>query len=160
MKVEDLVAKISELDPETVKHATEMADFLAIAYGLSLESSSNPSIIDFQRASDSLGKALNILKLSFGEQAASQFRKKIQDDAPSFLKNLVFYGGPLVKHNIVAIRSMSQLKANVSGFNQEMAHLKISVKEEDVLDRCCEQLLAEGSQSKHWLKQYCKSTNE
>lgn len=124
-------------------------------FGYSLVSEEDSKFLDFHSAAESFKKCLSIAENLFGPYGVVGLENSFLITMSNFIKNLVFYGGPGVKPNIVEITSEGELDYTIDRFNQYFREFGITVEKSDVLAECTEALKIKNPSGLAWLSTLC-----
>ena len=133
---------LSQLTPAPLGNRCAMEKVLFILLGLNLRLKRDPpSTIDFEHYSMLFDKSLGIMKDLFGDAAEIELKNAYNITATNFMKNLIFYGKPLVtKFRIVWIKDYESIVFHINNFNKYFYRFGIYIEESEVRAECLGEL--------------------
>jgi very-short-patch-repair endonuclease len=133
---------LSQYSPTPIGNRCAMERILFMLLGLNLRLKSDPqSTIDFEHYSMLFDKSLGIMKGLFGEAAEIELRNAYNITATNFVKNLIFYGKPLIARiRIVWIKDYESIVFHISDFKRHFYRFGIFVEESEVKVECLGEL--------------------
>ncbi|MDQ4017852.1 MAG: endonuclease domain-containing protein, partial [Thermoproteota archaeon] len=133
---------LSQYDPTPVGNRCAMERILFILLGLNLHLKKEPqSTIDFEHYSMLFDKSIGIMKGLFGETAEIELKNAYNITATNFMKNLIFYGKPLIARiRIVWIKDYESIVFHISEFKKYFYRFGIYVEESEVKVECLGEL--------------------
>ena len=113
----------------------------AVQLARALHSKGPQSTIDFEHYSVLFDKNLGIMKGLFGEAAEIELKNAYNITATNFMKNLIFYGKPLIaKFRIVWIKDYESIVFHIRDFKKYFYRFGIYVEESEVKVECLGEL--------------------
>ena len=133
---------LSQYNPTPLGNRCAMEKTLFILLGLNLRLKKDPqSTIDFEHYSMLFDKSIGIMKDLFGEAAEIELKNAYNITATNFMKNLIFYGKPLIaKFRIVWIKDYESIVFHISDFKTYFYRFGIYVEESEVKVECLGEL--------------------
>jgi very-short-patch-repair endonuclease len=133
---------LSQFTPTPLGNRCAMEKVLFILLGLNLRLKRDPpSTIDFEHYSMLFDKCLGIMKDLFGDAAEIELKNAYNITATNFMKNLIFYGKPLItKFRIVWIKDYESIVFHINNFNKYFYRFGIYVEESEVRAECLGEL--------------------
>lgn len=133
---------LSQYDPTPVGNRCAMERILFILLGLNLHLKKEPqSTIDFEHYSMLFDKSIGIMKGLFGETAEIELKNAYNITATNFMKNLIFYGKPLIARiRIVWIKDYESIVFHINEFKKYFYRFRIYVEESEVKVECLGEL--------------------
>jgi very-short-patch-repair endonuclease len=133
---------LSQYDPTPVGNSCAMERVLFILLGLNLRLKKEPqSTIDFEHYSMLFDKSIGIMKGLFGETAEIELKNAYNITATNFMKNLIFYGKPLIARiRIVWIKDHENIVFHINEFKKYFYRFGIYVEESEVKVECLGEL--------------------
>lgn len=133
---------LSQYDPTPVGNRCAMERILFILLGLNLHLKKEPqSTIDFEHYSMLFDKSIGIMKGLFGETAEIELKNAYNITATNFMKNLIFYGKPLIARiRIVWIKDYESIVFHINEFKKYFYRFGIYVEESEVKVECLGEL--------------------
>ena len=133
---------LSQYDPTPVGNRCAMERILFILLGLNLHLKKEPqSTIDFEHYSMLFDKSIGIMKGLFGETAEIELKNAYNITATNFMKNLIFYGKPLIARiRIVWIKDYESIVFHINEFKKYFYRFGIYVEEYEVKVECLGEL--------------------
>jgi very-short-patch-repair endonuclease len=133
---------LSRYDPTPVGNRCAMERVLFILLGLNLHLKKEPqSTIDFEHYSMLFDKSIGIMKGLFGETAEIELKNAYNITATNFMKNLIFYGKPLIaRMRIVWIKDYESIVFHINEFKKYFYRFGIYVEESEVKAECLGEL--------------------
>ena len=133
---------LSQYDPTPVGNRCAMERILFILLGLNLHLKKEPqSTIDFEHYSMLFDKSIGIMKGLFGETAEIELKNAYNITATNFMKNLIFYGKPLIaRMRIVWIKDYESIVFYSNEFKKYFYNFGIYVEESEVKAECLGEL--------------------
>ena len=133
---------LSQYNPAPIGNRCAMERILFILLGLNLRLKKDPqSTIDFEHYSVLFDKNLGIMKDLFGEAAEIELKNAYNITATNFMKNLIFYGKPLIaKFRIVWIKDYESIVFHISDFKKYFYRFGIYVEESEIKVECLGEL--------------------
>lgn len=121
---------LSQYDPTPVGNRCAMERILLILLGLNLHLKKEPqSTIDFEHYSMLFDKSIGIMKGLFGETAEIELKNAYNITATNFMKNLIFYGKPLIaKIRIVWIKDYDSIVFHINEFKKNFIDLEYMLR--------------------------------
>lgn len=113
--------------------------------------------IDFEEYAMLYDKGVKLMSAMFDRSADVYFRNVFLVSTANFFKNLVFYGGPRVKHGLISINDAATLDSNIDSFNRNFAKFGIVVDRKDIAIECEDKLMRLGPdkvQKVSWVKDW------
>lgn len=159
---------LSQYDPTPVGNRCAMERILFILLGLNLHLKKEPqSTIDFEHYSMLFDKSIGIMKGLFGETAEIELKNAYNITATNFMKNLIFYGKPLIARiRIVWIKDYESIVFHINEFKKYFYRFGIYVEESEVKVECLgeldkiENILKERNKIKQQINQNQTSEDE
>ena len=134
---------LSQYNPTPIDNRCAMERILFLLLGLNLRSKiEDPqSTIDFEHYSMLFDKSIGIMKDLFGEAAEIELKNAYNITATNFMKNLIFYGKPLIaKFRIVWIKDYESIVFHISDFKKYFYRFGICVEESEIKVECLGEL--------------------
>jgi very-short-patch-repair endonuclease len=133
---------LSQYSPTPIGNRCAMERILFMLLGLNLRlKSDSQSIIDFEHYSMLFDKSLGIMRGLFGETAEIELKNAYNITATNFMKNLIFYGKPLIARiRIVWIKDYESIVFHISDFKRHFYRFGIYVEESEVKVECLGEL--------------------
>ena len=134
---------LSQYNPTPIGNRCAMERILFLLLGLNLRSKiEDPqSTIDFEHYSMLFDKSIGIMKDLFGEAAEIELKNAYNITATNFMKNLIFYGKPLIaKFRIVWIKDYESIVFHISDFKKYFYRFGICVEESEIKVECLGEL--------------------
>jgi very-short-patch-repair endonuclease len=133
---------LSQYDPTPVGNRCAMERVLFILLGLNLHLKKEPqSSIDFEHYSMLFDKSIGIMKGLFGVTAKIELKNAYNITATNFMKNLIFYGKPLIaRMRIVWIKDYESIVFHINEFKKYFYRFGIYVEESEVKAECLGEL--------------------
>jgi very-short-patch-repair endonuclease len=133
---------LSQYDPTPVGNRCAMERVLFILLGLNLHLKRElQSTIDFEHYSMLFDKSIGIMKSLFGETAEIELINAYNMTATNFMKNLIFYGKPLIARiRIVWIKDHESIVFHINEFKKYFYRFGIYVEESEVKVECLGEL--------------------
>ena len=133
---------LSQYDPTPVGNRCATERILFILLGLNLHLIKEPqSTIDFEHYSMLFDKSIGIMKGLFGETAEIELKNAYNITATNFMKNLIFYGKPLIARiRIVWIKDYESIVFHINEFKKYFYRFGIYVEESEVKVECLGEL--------------------
>ena len=134
---------LSQYNPTPLDNrcAMEKTIFMLLGLNLRLKKEDPQSTIDFEHYSMLFDKSIGIMKDLFGETAEIELKNAYNITATNFIKNLIFYGKPLIaKFRIVWIKDYESILFHISDFKKCFCRFGIYVEEYDVKVECLGEL--------------------
>ena len=133
---------LSQYNPTPVGNRCAMERILFILLGLNLRLKKEPqSTIDFEHYSMLFDKCIGIMKGLFGETAEIELKNAYNITATNFMKNLIFYGKPLIARiRIVWIKDHKSIVYHINEFKKNFYRFGIYVEESEVKVECLGEL--------------------
>ncbi len=133
---------LSQYDPTPVGNRCATERILFILLGLNLHLKKEPqSTIDFEHYSMLFDKSIGIMKGLFGETAEIELKNAYNITATNFMKNLIFYGKPLIARiRIVWIKDYESIVFHINEFKKYFYRIGIYVEESEVKVECLGEL--------------------
>ena len=133
---------LSQYSPTPIGNRCAMERILFMLLGLNLRLKSDlQSTIDFEHYSMLFDKSLGVMKGLFGEAAEIELKNAYNITATNFVKNLIFYGKPLIARiRIVWIKDYESIVFHISDFKRQFYRFGIFVEESEVKVECLGEL--------------------
>jgi very-short-patch-repair endonuclease len=133
---------LSHYSPTPIGNRCAMERILFMLLGLNLRlKNDSQSTIDFEHYSMLFDKSLGIMKGLFGEAAEIELKNAYNITATNFVKNLIFYGKPLIARiRIVWIKDYESIVFHISDFKRRFHRFGIYVEESEVKVECLGEL--------------------
>src|SRR5919108_1209230 len=133
---------LSQFTPTPLGNRCAMEKVLFILLGLNLRLKRDPpQTIDFEHYSMLFDKSLGIMKGLFGDAAEIELKNAYNITATNFMKNLIFYGKPLItKFRIVWIKDYESIVFHINNFNKYFYRFGIYIEESEVRAECLGEL--------------------
>jgi hypothetical protein len=132
---------LSQYNPTPIDNRCAMERILFMLLGLNLRLKDPTSTIDFEHYSMLFNKSIGIMKGFFGEAAESELKNAYNITATNFMKNLIFYGKPLIARiRIVWIKDYETIIFHINEFKKHFYRFGIYVEESEVKVECLGEL--------------------
>jgi hypothetical protein len=133
---------LSQYNPTPIGNRCAMERILFMLLGLNLSLKKDPqSTIDFEHYSMFFDKSIVIMKGLFGEAAEIELQNAYNITATNFMKNLIFYGKPLIaRTRIVWIKDYESIVFHINDFKKYFHRFGIYVEESEVKVECLGEL--------------------
>jgi very-short-patch-repair endonuclease len=130
---------LSQYNPTPIGNRCAMERILFILLGLNLRL--KKETMDFEHYSMLFDKSIGIMKGLFGDTAEIELKNAYNITATNFMKNLIFYGKPLiVRIRIVWIKDYESIIFHINEFNKNFYRFGIHVEESEVKVECLGEL--------------------
>jgi very-short-patch-repair endonuclease len=130
---------LSQYNPIPIRNRCAMERILFILLGLNLRL--KKETIDFEHYSMLFDKSIGIMKGLFGDTAEIELKNAYNITATNFMKNLTFYGKPLIARiRIVWIKVYESIIFHINEFNKYFYRFGIYVEESEVKVECLGEL--------------------
>jgi very-short-patch-repair endonuclease len=132
---------LSQYNPTPIDNRCAMERILFMLLGLNLRLKDPTSTIDFEHYSMLFNKSIGIMKGFFGEAAEIELKNAYNITATNFMKNLIFYGKPLIARiRIVWIKDYETIIFHINEFKKHFYRFGIYVEESEVKVECLGEL--------------------
>jgi very-short-patch-repair endonuclease len=133
---------LSQYNPSPIGNRCAMERVIFMLLGLNLRLKENPQpTADFEHYSMLFEKSLGIMKGLFGETAEIELKNAYNITATNFMKNMIFYGKPLIaKVRIVWIKDYESIAFHIDDFKRHFYRFGIYVEESEVKVECLGEL--------------------
>ena len=132
---------LSQYNPTPIDNRCAMERILFMLLGLNLRLKDPTSTIDFEHYSMLFNKSIGIMKGFFGEAAEIELKNAYNITATNFMKNLIFYGKPLIARiRIVWIKDYESIIFHINEFKKHFYRFGIYVEESEVKVECLGEL--------------------
>ena len=132
---------LSQYNPTPIDNRCAMERILFMLLGLNLRLKDPTSTIDFEHYSMLFNKSIGIMKGFFGEAAEIELKNSYNITATNFMKNLIFYGKPLIARiRIVWIKDYETIIFHINEFKKHFYRFGIYVEESEVKVECLGEL--------------------
>jgi very-short-patch-repair endonuclease len=132
---------LSQYNPTPIDNRCAMERILFMLLGLNLRLKDSKSTIDFEHYSMLFNKSIGIMKGFFGEAAEIELKNAYNITATNFMKNLIFYGKPLIARiRIVWIKDYETIIFHINEFKKHFYRFGIYVEESEVKVECLGEL--------------------
>jgi very-short-patch-repair endonuclease len=132
---------LSQYNPTPIDNRCAMERILFMLLGLNLRLKDPTSTIDFEHYSMLFNKSIGIMKGFFGEAAEIELKNAYNITATNFMKNLIFYGKPLIARiRIVWIKDYETIIFHINEFRKHFYRFGIYVEESEVKVECLGEL--------------------
>ena len=132
---------LSQYNPTPIDNRCAVERILFMLLGLNLRLKDPPSTIDFEHYSMLFNKSIGIMKGLFGEGAEIELKNAYNITATNFMKNLIFYGKPLIARiRIVWIKDYETIIFHINEFKKHFYRFGIHVEESEVKVECLGEL--------------------
>ena len=132
---------LSQYNPTPIDNRCAMERILFMLLGLNLRLKDPTSTIDFEHYSMLFNKSIGLMKGFFGEAAESELKNAYNITATNFMKNLIFYGKPLIARiRIVWIKDYETIIFHINEFKKHFYRFGIYVEESEVKVECLGEL--------------------
>jgi very-short-patch-repair endonuclease len=130
---------LSQYNPTPIGNRCAMERILFILLGLNLRL--QKETIDFEHYSMLFDNSIGIMKGLFGDTAEIELKNAYNITATNFMKNLIFYGKPLIaRKRIVLIKDYESIIFHINEFNKYFYRFGIHVEESEVKVECLGEL--------------------
>jgi very-short-patch-repair endonuclease len=130
---------LSQYNPTPIGNRCAMEQTLFILLGLNLRL--KKETIDFEHYSMLFCKSIGIMKGFFGEAAEIELKNAYNITATNFMKNLIFYGKPLIARiRIVWVKDYETIIFHINEFKKHFYRIGIYVEESEVKVECLGEL--------------------
>jgi very-short-patch-repair endonuclease len=133
---------LSQYSPTPIGNRCAMERILFMLLGLNLCTKKDPqSTIDFEHYSMLFEKSIGIMKGLFGEAAEIELKNAYNITATNFVKNLIFYGKPLIARiRLVWIKDYENIAFLINDFKKYFYKFRIYVEKSEVKVECLGEL--------------------
>ncbi|MDW0256996.1 MAG: DUF559 domain-containing protein [Nitrososphaeraceae archaeon] len=132
---------LSQYNPTPIDNRCAMERILFMLLGLNLRLKDPTSTIDYEHYSMLFNKSIGIMKGFFGEAAEIELKNAYNITATNFMKNLIFYGKPLIARiRIVWIKDYETIIFHINEFKKHFYRFGIYVEESEVKVECLGEL--------------------
>ena len=132
---------LSQYNSTPIDNRCAMERILFMLLGLNLRLKDPTSTIDFEHYSMLFNKSIGIMKGFFGEAAEIELKNAYNITATNFMKNLIFYGKPLIARiRIVWIKDYETIIFHINEFKKHFYRFGIYVEESEVKVECLGEL--------------------
>lgn len=133
---------LSQYNPAPIGNRCAMERILFMLLGLNLRlKKDSQSTIDFENYSMLFNKSIDIMRNLFGDSAEVELKNAYNITATNFMKNLVFYGKPLIaRTRIVWIKNYESIIFHINEFKKHFYRFGIYVEESEVKVECLGEL--------------------
>jgi very-short-patch-repair endonuclease len=133
---------LSQYSPTPIGNRCAMERILFMLLGLNLCAKKDPqSTIDFEHYSMLFEKSIGIMKGLFGEAAEIELKNAYNITATNFVKNLIFYGKPLIARiRLVWIKDYENIAFLINDFKKYFYKFRIYVEKSEVKVECLGEL--------------------
>ena len=130
---------LSQYNPTPIGNRCAMERILFILLGLNLRL--QKETIDFEHYSMLFDNSIGIMKGLFGDTAEIELKNAYNITATNFMKNLIFYGKPLIaRKRIVLIKDYESIIFHIIEFNKYFYRFGIHVEDSEVKVECLGEL--------------------
>jgi very-short-patch-repair endonuclease len=130
---------LSQYNPTPIGNRCAMEKTLFILLGLNLRL--KKETIDFEHYSMLFDKSIGIMMDLFGDTAEIELKNAYNITATNFMKNLIFYGKPLIARiRIVWIKDYGSIFFHINEFNKYFYRFGIHIEESEVKAECLGEL--------------------
>jgi hypothetical protein len=131
-----------QYNPTPIDNRCAMERILFMLLGLNLRLKKDPqSTIDFENYSMLFDKSIDIMRNLFGASAEVELKNAYNITATNFMKNLIFYGKPLIARiRIVWIKDYESIIFHINDFKKHFYRFGIYVEESEVKVECLGEL--------------------
>jgi very-short-patch-repair endonuclease len=130
---------LSKYNPTPIDNRCAMEKTLFILLGLNLRL--KKETIDFEHYSMLFDKSIGIMKGLFADTAEVELKNAYNITATNFMKNLIFYGKPLIARiRIVWIKDYESIIFHINEFKKHFYRFGIYVEESEVKVECLGEL--------------------
>ena len=130
---------LSQYNPTPIGNRCAMEKTLFILLGLNLRL--KKETIDFEHYSMLFDKSIGIIKGLFADTAEVELKNAYNITATNFMKNLIFYGKPLIARiRIVWIKDYESIIFHINEFKKHFYRFGIYVEESEVKVECLGEL--------------------
>ena len=130
---------LSKYNPTPIDNRCAMEKTLFILLGLNLRL--KKETIDFEHYSMLFDKSIGIMKGLFADTAEVELKNAYNITATNFMKNLIFYGKPLIARiRIVWIKDYETIIFHINEFKKHFYRFGIYVEESEVKVECLGEL--------------------
>ena len=132
---------LSQYNPTPIDNRCAMERILFMLLGLNLRLKDPTSTIDFEHYSMLFDKSIGIMKGLFADTAEVELKNAYNITATNFMKNLIFYGKPLIARiRIVWIKDYESIIFHINEFKKHFYRFGIYVEESEVKVECLGEL--------------------
>jgi very-short-patch-repair endonuclease len=134
---------LSQYNPTPIGNrcAMEKTLFMLLGLNLRLKKEGPSSTIDFEYYSLLFDKSIGIMKDLFGGSSELELKNAYNITATNFMKNLIFYGKPLIaKIRVVWIKDYESIVIHINEFKKYFYRFGIYVEEPEVKMECLGEL--------------------
>jgi hypothetical protein len=133
---------LSQYNPTPIDNRCAMEGILFRLLGMNLRLQKVPKLtIDFENYSVLFSNSIDIMRTLFGDSAEVELKNAYNITATNFMKNLIFYGKPLIARiRIVWIKDYESIVFHINEFKKHFYRFGIYVEESEVKVECLGEL--------------------